>query len=194
MFLACEPAVGNVSCSMYAETPAGVVMGLAWTSLGGSALYIEVTTALSPSVIARRSEACKGKEDSDSSEGSGGGMGGGSIKTTGQLGDVMQESTAIAHTVARKFLRGVEPDNMYLEVVPLHLHVPEGATPKDGPSAGVTIVTALLSLALGRCVCVCVCVLPAWWRIALRFMFSVFLVAEGVWRLVVVFAGMTERL
>jgi Lon-like ATP-dependent protease len=42
------------------------------------------------------------------------------------------------------------PDNMFLEVAPLHLHVPEGATPKDGPSAGCTIVTALLSLALDR--------------------------------------------
>ncbi len=82
-------------------------MGLAWTSMGGSALYIEVTTALAPYVIKRRITACREKEDVDSSESPGGGLGGGSVKTTGQLGEVMQESTTIAHTVARKFLRKV---------------------------------------------------------------------------------------
>jgi Lon-like ATP-dependent protease len=66
------------------------------------------------------------------------------------MGDVMRESTAIAHTFARSFLHGVEPDNAFLEDTSLHVHVPEGATPKDGPSAGITMVTAMLSLAQAK--------------------------------------------
>jgi Lon-like ATP-dependent protease len=62
------------------------------------------------------------------------------------MGDVMRESTAIAHTFARSFLHRLEPTNAYLERQALHVHVPEGATPKDGPSAGVTMVTAMLLL------------------------------------------------
>ncbi|RQM30780.1 hypothetical protein B5M09_013114 [Aphanomyces astaci] len=74
----------------------------------------------------------------------------GSLVTTGQMGSVMEESTKIAHTFARHKLEQVlEPDNAFFEA-DLHLHVPEGATPKDGPSAGCTMVTALLSLALDK--------------------------------------------
>ena len=69
---------------------------------------------------------------------------------TGQLGDVMKESTTIAHTFARSYLDLVDHGNSYLEKAPLHMHVPEGATPKDGPSAGITMVTSLLSLAMDR--------------------------------------------
>ena len=76
--------------------------------------------------------------------------GGASMIRTGQLGDVMKESTTIAHTFARAYLGGLDPSNSFLEESALHLHVPEGATPKDGPSAGVTMVTALLSLATGK--------------------------------------------
>ncbi|CAB1323812.1 unnamed protein product [Coregonus sp. 'balchen'] len=65
----------------------------------------------------------------------------------GQLGDVMKESAKIACTFARAFLMKQQPDNDFFSGSHLHLHVPEGATPKDGPSAGCTIVTALLSLA-----------------------------------------------
>ncbi|CAI9590926.1 unnamed protein product [Staurois parvus] len=74
----------------------------------------------------------------------------GSLEVTGQLGDVMKESAKIAYTFARAFLMRKQPDNNFLVTSHIHLHVPEGATPKDGPSAGCTIVTALLSLALGR--------------------------------------------
>ncbi|XP_061635242.1 lon protease homolog, mitochondrial isoform X1 [Phyllopteryx taeniolatus] len=114
---------------MYDVTPPGVVMGLAWTAMGGSTLFIE-TSVRRPSV-----------KD---------GKGEGSLELTGQLGDVMKESAKIASTFARAFLMQQEPENDFLVNSHLHLHVPEGATPKDGPSAGCTIVTALLSLATGR--------------------------------------------
>nr|XP_049576758.1 lon protease homolog, mitochondrial isoform X2 [Syngnathus scovelli] len=114
---------------MYDVTPPGVVMGLAWTAMGGSTLFIE--TSLS------RPLAKDGKGE-------------GSLELTGQLGDVMKESAKIASTFARAFLMQREPENHFLLDSHLHLHVPEGATPKDGPSAGCTIVTALLSLATAR--------------------------------------------
>ncbi|KAG7228797.1 hypothetical protein INR49_008575 [Caranx melampygus] len=115
---------------MYDVTPPGVVMGLAWTAMGGSTLFIE-TSLRRPS----------GREDP---------KGEGSLEVTGQLGDVMKESAKIASTFARAFLMNQEPENQFLVNSHLHLHVPEGATPKDGPSAGCTIVTALLSLATNR--------------------------------------------
>ncbi|KAL0271494.1 UNVERIFIED_CONTAM: hypothetical protein PYX00_008574 [Menopon gallinae] len=110
---------------MYEVTPPGVVMGLAWTAMGGSTLYIETDL--------RRPKDDKNME--------------GSLELTGHLGDVMKESARIALTVARNYLREIDPNNNFLYSSHLHLHVPEGATPKDGPSAGCTIVTALLSLA-----------------------------------------------
>ncbi|KAJ8985626.1 hypothetical protein NQ317_015121 [Molorchus minor] len=113
---------------MYPVTPPGVVMGLAWTAMGGSTLYIETTT--------RRLPNTKDVE--------------GSLELTGHLGEVMKESAKIALTVARNFIQKNDPDNKFLHTNHLHLHVPEGATPKDGPSAGCTIVTALLSLAKGE--------------------------------------------
>ncbi|XP_058834753.1 lon protease homolog, mitochondrial isoform X1 [Topomyia yanbarensis] len=116
---------------MYDQTPAGVVMGLAWTAMGGSALYIET---------AKRKLLESLKKDS---------AGDGSLELTGHLGDVMKESARIALTVARNFIKQSDKNNDFLESTHIHLHVPEGATPKDGPSAGVTIVTALLSLAKG---------------------------------------------
>lgn len=112
--------------------PNGIVMGLAWTSMGGSALYIETQS------IARGLDA-EGKR-----------RGGGNLKCTGQLGDVMKESTQIAYTVSRARLAKQDPDNSYFDEFDLHMHIPEGATPKDGPSAGVTMVTAMMSLALDR--------------------------------------------
>jgi ATP-dependent Lon protease len=110
--------------------PHGIVMGLAWTSMGGSALYIETQGI-------RRGLDKEGKT-----------RGGGAIKTTGQLGDVMKESSQIAYTVARARLAQIAPDNHYFDDTDIHMHVPEGSTPKDGPSAGVTMVTSMLSLAL----------------------------------------------
>jgi ATP-dependent Lon protease len=71
------------------------------------------------------------------------------FKLTGQLGDVMKESAEIAYSYVVAHLRefGCEPD--FFDMSMVHLHVPEGATPKDGPSAGITMATALLSLARG---------------------------------------------
>ncbi|XP_017107612.2 lon protease homolog, mitochondrial isoform X1 [Drosophila bipectinata] len=118
---------------MYDTTPVGVVMGLAWTAMGGSSLYIETS---------RRHIRHLDKPDAPAA--------GGTLHITGNLGDVMKESAQIAMTVARNFLHSHDPKNQFLEQEHIHLHVPEGATPKDGPSAGITIITALVSLATGK--------------------------------------------
>ena len=76
----------------------------------------------------------------------------GGLSTTGKLGDVMSESSKIAHTFARRKIREMDKENEFFEKNELHLHVPEGATPKDGPSAGVTMVTSMLSLATNKVV------------------------------------------
>ncbi|KAI8618272.1 Lon protease C-terminal proteolytic domain-containing protein [Chytriomyces sp. MP71] len=111
---------------MYDVTPPGVIMGLAWTSMGGTSLYIE--SVLESSI----------KEDSKPS-----------FHRTGQLGDVMKESSTIAYTFSKAFMARHFPDIKFFDKAGVHLHVPEGATPKDaGPSAGVTMTTSLLSLAL----------------------------------------------
>lgn len=98
---------------------AGLAIGLAWTSLGGDTLLIETSQM-------------EGKE---------------AFKLTGQAGDVMKESSAIAFSWTRKFVseKGIK-DATWFEKHIVHLHLPEGATPKDGPSAGITMTTALLSL------------------------------------------------
>lgn len=116
---------------MYAVTPPGVVTGLAWTQMGGSVLYIETAKKGAPK-----------KSDDQPVRGS--------LHLTGNLGDVMKESAQIALTFAQNFLREIDPSCEVLETNSIHLHVPEGATPKDGPSAGITITTAFLSLALSR--------------------------------------------
>ncbi|CAN7018987.1 unnamed protein product [Brassica rapa subsp. trilocularis] len=110
---------------IYEQTPVGVVMGLAWTSMGGSTLYIETTFV----------EEGEGK---------------GCLHITGHLGSVMKESAEIAHTVARRIMFDKDPKNLFFANSKLHLHVPEGATPKDGPSAGCTMITSLLSLAMKK--------------------------------------------
>ena len=101
----------------------GVVTGLAWTALGGVTLAVEATA------VAREN---------------------GGFKQTGQLGDVMRESAEIAYSFllsnAKRY--GVKDDFYQKHLI--HLHVPEGATPKDGPSAGITMTSALLSLGLGK--------------------------------------------
>lgn len=112
---------------IYDQTPIGVVMGLAWTAMGGSTLYIETSCI----------EQGEGK---------------GALQLTGQLGDVMKESALIAHTVARAILKEKEPDNQFFANSKLHLHVPAGATPKDGPSAGCTMITSMLSLSMKKLV------------------------------------------
>jgi len=95
----------------------GVSLGLAWTAYGGATFYIEA--------LGIKSKA-------------------GGLKQTGQLGDVMQESVQIAYSYVKGILS--EEDNNYFDEHFVHLHIPAGATPKDGPSAGITIATALYSL------------------------------------------------
>ncbi|TVP60906.1 MAG: AAA family ATPase, partial [Halomonadaceae bacterium] len=98
----------------------GVVTGLAWTAMGGATLGVEA---------ARIHSQTRG------------------FKLTGQLGDVMKESASIAHSFISSHLKRYKGDPAFFDRSYIHLHVPEGATPKDGPSAGVTMATALLSLA-----------------------------------------------
>ena len=98
----------------------GVITGLAWTSMGGATLPIEAT---------RIHTLNRG------------------FKLTGQLGDVMKESAEIAYSYISANLQKFGGDPRFVDEAFVHLHVPEGATPKDGPSAGVTMASALLSLA-----------------------------------------------
>ncbi|OMJ30195.1 Lon protease-like protein, mitochondrial [Smittium culicis] len=125
---------------LYSETKPGVIMGLAWTSLGGSSLYIE-------SIVVHKNKF-EPSGDSGSEKNNNGHFG--NLITTGQLGDVMKESTKIAYTYSQSLLNQLQPDNDFFKTSAIHLHVPEGATPKDGPSAGVTMTTSLLSLALNQ--------------------------------------------
>jgi len=111
-------------------TPPGVVMGLAWTAMGGTPLYVECVE-----------KTPRNKNDKNQEV---------QLELTGRLGDTMKESARIAATVARQKLKQVDPKNQFFNGGNLHLHVPEGATPKDGPSAGCTIITALLSVAMNR--------------------------------------------
>ena len=112
----------------------GVVVGLAYTPMGGAALYIESSATAD--------------------------VKGGGLTMTGHLGEVMKESAALAKVVARRKLHSMKqaggestgaPDTFF-ETNHIHIHVPAGATPKDGPSAGITMATSMLSLATGRCV------------------------------------------
>ncbi len=100
----------------------GVVRGLAWTSLGGTTLYIE-------------SSQMDGKS---------------TLKLTGQLGEVMKESSSIAHTYVQSLLKKLGKKAGFFRKNAVHLHVPAGATPKDGPSAGIAMAVSLLSLALDQ--------------------------------------------
>ncbi|MEJ7784039.1 MAG: endopeptidase La [Solirubrobacteraceae bacterium] len=104
----------------------GVATGLAWTPVGGDVLFIEAS-------------AVPGK---------------GELTLTGQLGDVMRESAQAALTWVRGHVADIAPGLAadWFETHDLHVHVPAGATPKDGPSAGITMATALASLLSGRCV------------------------------------------
>ena len=106
------------------ENQVGIIRGLAWTSVGGDTLQIEVNTM----------------------------PGKGELKMTGQLGDVMKESAQIAMTYVRSVCPRYGVDDDYFEKHNLHIHIPEGAVPKDGPSAGITMATAMLSAVTGRLV------------------------------------------
>src|SRR5215212_6521423 len=102
----------------------GVATGLAWTPVGGDILFIEATRI----------------------------PGKGSLILTGQLGDVMRESAQAAMTLAKSRATQLEIDSSIFERSDIHVHVPAGATPKDGPSAGVAMFTALASLLTNRTV------------------------------------------
>ncbi len=109
--------------AMRTGTP-GVATGLAWTPVGGDILFIEAARI----------------------------PGKGRLIRTGQLGDVMKESAEAAFTLVKARAEGLGIDPKLFEKSDIHVHVPAGAIPKDGPSAGVTMVTALVSLLTGRCV------------------------------------------
>jgi ATP-dependent Lon protease len=112
---------------LYETTPPGVVMGLAWTPLGGSAIYIETVLqdALNDQSRPR-------------------------LDLTGKMGEVMKESATIAYTYTKSFFAQHFPDQDFFRKASIHLHIPEGAIPKDGPSAGCTMTTSLISLGLGQ--------------------------------------------
>ncbi len=108
------------------ETPmtgVGVVTGLAWTAMGGVTLNVEA------SLVHTKNRG---------------------FKLTGRLGEVMQESANIAYSYLSAHLEEYQADPKFFDEAFVHLHVPEGATPKDGPSAGITMASALLSLARGQ--------------------------------------------
>jgi len=100
----------------------GMVYGLAWTSLGGSVLVIEAIKSFSK----------------------------GGLKLTGRMGEVMRESALIAYSVVLSHAKDFNINPEIFEKSTIHLHIPEGATPKDGPSAGITMATCLLSLVRGK--------------------------------------------
>lgn len=105
-----------------AENLTGVVNGLAWTSVGGDILQVEAVSM-----------------DGD-----------GKIELTGSLGDVMKESAIAAFSYIKANAQALSVDKRVFKEKNIHIHVPQGAVPKDGPSAGVTIATALLSCLTGR--------------------------------------------
>ena len=104
------------------KSSVGVANGLAWTSVGGELLKVEVL-------------AFKGK---------------GNLTLTGQLGDVMKESAQAGYTYIRSRAEALGIPANFGETMDIHIHLPEGAVPKDGPSAGVTMVTAMVSVLTGK--------------------------------------------
>ncbi|HPA73545.1 MAG TPA: endopeptidase La, partial [Spirochaetota bacterium] len=109
---------------LYRIAKPGIAVGLAWTELGGATLMVE-------------SIGVSGQK-------------GGGLKLTGHLGDVMSESANIAYSYIQHILNGDAAKAGYFQEKTIHLHVPSGATPKDGPSAGITMASSIYSLMTGR--------------------------------------------
>ncbi|GAH00695.1 unnamed protein product, partial [marine sediment metagenome] len=119
-----EPYLGKpifTSDVYYKTMPIGVCTGLAWTSMGGATLYVESSRASFEKT---------------------------SMRLTGQAGDVMKESAQIAWSYLHSQKDRYAPSKPFFEKQEVHIHIPEGATPKDGPSAGITMVSSILSLLL----------------------------------------------
>ncbi|KAJ6172089.1 hypothetical protein N7470_001156 [Penicillium chermesinum] len=112
---------------LYETLPPGVTMGLAWTSMGGAALYVE---CILENALSHNSRP--------------------GLEITGNLQNVMKESSHIAYSFAKSVMARQFPENRFFEKAKVHLHCPEGAVPKDGPSAGITMTSSLLSLALNH--------------------------------------------
>jgi ATP-dependent Lon protease len=108
---------------LYSKDNPGVSLGLAWTSMGGTTMYVEAS-------------ALRSKQSG--------------FKQTGQLGKVMEESSEIAYSYVRSILCDNKKMDEFFKDNFVHLHVPAGATPKDGPSAGITMALALHSLASNK--------------------------------------------
>jgi ATP-dependent Lon protease len=107
----------------FKQTPIGVAMGLAWTAMGGASLYVEAIEVPSEKTV---------------------------MRLTGQAGDVMKESSQIAWSYVHSSMEELAPNHPFFDRYEVHLHIPEGATPKDGPSAGITMATALYSLLMKK--------------------------------------------
>ncbi len=103
-------------------TKPGMAVGLAWTSMGGDVLAIEALKV-------------PGREE---------------LKLTGKLGDIMKESATIAFSYVKSIAEKYNVPQTWFDKSSIHIHVPEGATPKDGPSAGITMATAMFSLVTGK--------------------------------------------
>ena len=106
------------------ELPTGVATGMAWTEMGGEVLFIEATAL----------------------------PGGGGLTLTGQLGEVMRESAQAAFSYAKSRAKELEIDEADFATYDIHIHIPEGAIPKDGPSAGITLAVAMVSVLSQRAV------------------------------------------
>jgi len=124
-------------------------MGMAYTQMGGSTMYIESVADHFP-MPAGAVQIKETMVNEDKKEKAHDRRRGGELFCTGQMGDVMKESTSIAYTVAKAQLFSKDPNNEFFERHRVHMHVPDGSTPKEGPSAGITMVTSLLSLAMNK--------------------------------------------